>query len=116
MQLDKLKTAAGLDLKLSRSNLQPQHIRVPADSAQPQESLAFWGDFFAAILPASVPQFFLASLDAAWLDIIVGPLTAKQLVCIRSGKQSVPLATDIPFNIPPAERERAEKLWAAFLG
>lgn len=108
--------AAEIDLKLSRSKVQPQHLRVPSDPAQPLESIVFWQNFMKAFLPESVPQFFLASLDAPWLDIIAGPLTPRHLACIRSGGKTMPIATEIPFYIPTTARENAQKLWAAYIG
>ena len=108
--------SADIALSLTPDKLQPQHLRVPADLKQPLASIVFWQDFLAAFIGDTTPQFFLASLDSPWLDIIVGPLTPKHLACIRSGGQTVPVATDIPFNIVPADREKAGKCWAAFLG
>jgi hypothetical protein len=107
--------AGQIDLQLSKSKLQPQHLRVPAVSKHPLASIIFWRAFCQPFLPAGVPQFYLVSLKAPWLDLIVGPLTPKHLACIRCGGKSVPPASDIPFNISPPDRERAKALWTAFL-
>ena len=107
--------AAAIDLKLSDSKVQPQHIRVPSDQTQPLASILFWQSYFQTLLPDSVPQFYLAAVDAPWLDLIAGPLTARHLPCIRSGKKSMPPADSIPFELSDADREAARKKWAAFL-
>jgi hypothetical protein len=107
--------SAAIDLKLAQSKIQPQHIRFPADAQRPFASILFWQSFFQKTLPDTVPQFYLVSLDAPWLDLIVGPLTARHLACIRGGEKSFPPANSIPFNITDADQEAARKRWAAFL-
>ncbi len=106
---------AAIDLKLTQSKIQAQHIRVPADAQRPLASLLFWQTYFEKVLPDTVPQFYLVSLDAPWLDLIAGPLTARHLACIRGGEKSFPPANSIPFNIADADQETARKKWAAFL-
>jgi hypothetical protein len=106
---------AVIDLKLSQSKLQPQHIRVPSDPKEPSSSLAFWQAYFQTLLPDTVPQFYLCSLDAPWLDLIAGPLTSRHLSCIKGGEKSVPPADAIPFNISDADREGSRGRWAAFV-
>jgi hypothetical protein len=106
---------AAIDMKLGQSKMQPQHIRVPSDPNRPVESIQFWQSYFQSILPDAVPQFYLAALDAPWLDLIAGPLTARHLPCIRSGAKSVPPAHTIPFELSDADRETARKRWATFL-
>jgi hypothetical protein len=109
-------SGAEIGLQLSRYKLQPQHIRVPADSTQPFASLMFWRKFFQAFLPSSVPQFYLAALERNWIDFIAGPLTTKHLTCLRTGGKSMPLANEIPFNLSASDHETARKCWTTFLG
>jgi hypothetical protein len=106
---------AAIDLKLSDSKMQPQHIRVPSNKEKPLASILFWQSYFQTLLPDSVPQFYLAALDAPWLDLIAGPLTPRHLPCIRSGGKAMPPANSIPFELSEADRETARKKWAAFL-
>ena len=107
---------ARLNLKLGQFKGQPQQIRLPADPAQPLASQRFWREFFNSNIPAGAPQLYLAPASSPWLDIIVGLPTARQLFCLRAGDKALPLANDIPFNLPDAAKAAAAERWQRFLG
>ena len=107
---------AGINLKLGQFKGQPQHIRLPAVVGSPFASHRFWQQFLAQDIPAGAPQLYLAPTGFPWLDVIVGLPTAKELFCLRAGVKAMPLASDIPFNLPDAARESAAVKWRKFLG
>jgi len=106
---------AKINLKLGQFKGHPQHIRVPADPAQPLASQRFWREFLAADIPAGAPQLYLAPAGSPWLDVIVGLPTAKQLFCLRAGEKAMPPAQLIPFNLTDAARNDALSRWQKFL-
>ena len=105
----------GINLKLGQFKGQPQHIRLPALTGNPFASHRFWQPFLSQDIPPGAPQLYLAPTGFPWIDVIVGLPTAKQLFCLRAGEKAVPPASDIPFNLPAAERESAAMRWQKFL-
>ena len=105
-----------INLKLGQFKGQTQHIRLPADPAQPLASQRFWREFIADNIPAGAPQLYIAPASSPWLDIIVGLPTARQLFCLRAGDKALPLANHIPFNLPDAAKTAAAARWQRFLG
>ncbi len=108
-------SSAKINLKLGQLTAPPQHIRVPADAADPLATLQFWRGFLSATIPASAPQLYLAPAGSPWLDVIVGFPTAKHLVCLRAGPNAVPLASEIPYDLSAESRSKAVKCWQDFL-
>jgi hypothetical protein len=104
-----------INLKLGQFKSQAQHIRLPADPAQPLASWQFWRAFIAGNIPAGAPQLCIAPASSPWLDIIVGLPTARQLFCLRAGEKALPPAHHIPFNLPDAARTAASARWQSFL-
>ncbi|MEO6787887.1 MAG: hypothetical protein ABI318_17320 [Chthoniobacteraceae bacterium] len=105
---------ARINLKLGQFKGQPQHIRLPADPAQPLASQLFWREFTADRIPAGAPQFYAAAAAAPWLDIIVGLPTARHLFCLRAGEKALPAAHQIPFNLPDVAKASAAARWQRF--
>lgn len=105
-----------INLKLGQFKGQAQHIRLPADPAQPIASHRFWRDFFATSIPAGAPQLFIFPASSPWLDLIVGLPTARHLFCLRAGEKALPLANHIPFNLPDSAKASAAARWRSFLG
>ena len=104
-----------INLKLGQYKGQTQHIRLPADPAQPLASQRFWRDFIAGNIPAGAPQLSIVPASSPWLDIIVGLPTARQLFCLRAGEKALPPANQIPFNLPDAAKAAASARWQRFL-
>ena len=104
-----------INLKLGQQAGQPQHIRVPAQAADPLATLQFWRAFLSATIPSGTPQLYLAPAGSPWLDVIVGLPTAKHLVCLRAGPNAVPLASEIPYDLTAESRSKAVKCWQDFL-
>ncbi len=106
---------SAINLRLAESNIQPQHVRLPAVVGDPDASFQFWRDFIAVLLPASVPQLFLVPLDAPWVDIIIGQPSPKLLACLKIGSKQLPLNSEIPYTIDGERKASAEAMWRAFL-
>lgn len=80
-------------------DLRPRHLRVPpcADSAGAVGTL--WLDFLAKQFDPSAPVAVLIPLGSPWVDLVIGePLTA-QFFCIRANQKSIPLTSEIPYNL-----------------
>ncbi len=104
-----------INLKLGQYKGQTQHIRLPADPAQPLVSQRFWREFIAGNIPAGAPQLYIAPASSPWMDIIVGLPTARQLFCLRAGEKALPPANQIPFNLTDAAKAAAAVRWQRFL-
>ena len=104
-----------INLKLGQFKGQAQHIRLPADAAQPLASQRFWREFIGTLIPSGAPQLYIAPATSPWLDIIVGLPTARQLFCLRAGDKALPPAHHIPFNLPDAAKAAATARWRSFL-
>lgn len=104
-----------INLKLGQFKGPAQHIRLPADPAQPLASQRFWREFIAEYVPAGAPQLYVAPAGSPWLDIIVGLPTARQLFCLRAGEKTLPPAHHIPFNLPDTAKAASAARWQRFL-
>ena len=104
-----------INLKLGQYKGQTQHVRLPADPAQPLASQRFWRDFIAGNIPAGAPQLSIVPASSPWLDVIVGLPTARQLFCLRAGEKALPPAHQIPFNLADAAKAAAAARWQRFL-
>lgn len=106
---------ARINLKLETILSLPQHIRVPAVPDKPFASQHFWQQFLSDVIPVGAPQLYIAPVAFPWLDIIVGPLTAKHLFCLRADEKAMPLASQIPFTLTDEFRSQAASRWQSFL-
>ena len=104
-----------LSLRLGQSKLLTQQLRVPADPGDTVGSLLFWRTVLREFIDPAVPQFFTAPLGQGWVDLIAGPLSLRQLVCLRASPVTLPLTSEVPFNLPEEAKVRALAL-AATLG
>ena len=104
-----------INLKLGQYKGQTQHIRLPADPAQPLASQRFWREFIAGNIPAGAPQLYIVPASSPWMDIIVGLPTPRQLFCLRAGDKALPLANHIPFNLADTAKAAAAARWQRFL-
>jgi hypothetical protein len=101
-----------LNLKLHQVRTLPQHLRVPGDAGDPVGALRFWRKLLAGLIDDSVPLFILAPIEERWIDLIAGPLTAQQLVCIRMTPKLAPLSSDVPYTLNDKAAIRAGELFS----
>jgi hypothetical protein len=76
------------------------HLRAPAER-EAVPALTGWAALLDARLRAGVPWMLLKPVDSPYIDAIVGEATADQFLCIRSGPRRMPLASDVPYELPP---------------
>lgn len=78
-------------------------VRLPQiPGAKPAESLHAWLAFFESQLDATVPILGLLPADGNWLDIVVGEPAPADFFVLRALPTSVPLVTDIPYQLDAA--------------
>jgi hypothetical protein len=80
-------------------DLRPQQLRIPACDPAPDRAVALWLDLFGVELDPSAPVMLIVPIGSPWLDVIVGEPSAAQLFCIRATRQTLPLTTEIPYNL-----------------
>lgn len=97
-------------IKADDASLRPQHIRVPIAPQSALDSLLFWNRLLDTALDPAAPRLFLAPDGEAWLDMIVGEPTDHEFFCLRAAPKALPLASEVPYNLEPAFRERTQKL------
>lgn len=86
------------------------HLRVPVWNAEAAALFLGWLGVMRAeldrrvsvlaILPARGPGPD-GRAPAGWMDLIVGEPTAAQLFCVRAHPRTLPLTTEIPYNLEP---------------
>lgn len=57
---------------------------------------------------AGIPDGMLAieAIDAGWVDLLIGRVTASELFCLRASQASIPLTSDVPFTIDSSFSDR----------
>ncbi len=90
-------------------DLRPQHIRVPACAETPGAVMALWAQFLLCHFDPGAAMAIIVPVGRDWADLIVGELDGTQSFCIRASPKSVPLATEIPYNLDPAFVARCDQ-------
>ena len=91
----------------------PGHVRIPPCGATTEQSLLLWIGFLRRLVDPAVPVLALVPLDQPWIDLVAGPMTPAALYCILASRKSIPLATDIPYNLDEPFLTRARAMIAA---
>ena len=84
-------------------------VRLPR--AEPESSMAIrlWGGLLSPALRSRVVLTVYAPEGAGWVDAVTGT-KAESLACLRSTPERVPLASEIPYTIDEAFRERVSSV------
>ena len=85
------------------------HVRVPRCADNPIEALMLWSDFLRGRFLGRIPLWVICPLDGNWADLLVGPPTERELLCMRVPPGELPLPTDIPYSIDAEFGERVEE-------
>jgi hypothetical protein len=93
-----------------------RHLRLPLASDSRTEGLLLWGAFFRCAVPDAVPLLLISRAGVTWMDGIIGEPASDDLFCLQASTQAMPLATEIPYELPPELRPRYRDLEAKFLG
>jgi len=88
----------------------PQQMRVPACSQSSEWSLLFWAALMRKGLSDQVPLILFRPFESDWVDILVGIPQAQQFACLLSGRDAIPLVTDIPYSLGEDSRDKCAQL------
>jgi formylglycine-generating enzyme required for sulfatase activity len=99
-----------------KSEVRPQQLRLPACALSPSHTLLLWSKFLQAHVDSAVPLLYALPLDETWVDITAGEPTPHEVFPWRASSKAVPLASEVPYNLEPAFREKARAQVAAFAG
>ncbi len=99
-----------------------QHWRVPLGCETDGGALLLWFEFLGKALPANVPLLLITRAKSGWVEVVLGEPHTDDLFCLQASLQSLPLATQIPYEQhwePDTEariKSRLADLQARFLG
>lgn len=85
------------------------HIRVPACTDSPSDSILLWSSFLFGEIDTSNSVLLLLPRGEPWLDIILGAPTRERLHCIRASLEAIPPTTDIPYTLDSDFIDRAKR-------
>ena len=103
-----------IGMRMLEANALGQHLRLPTVAGQEAGAALFWRDFLWQWLKAPAPLFIAAPLGEPWMDVIVGMPGPKQLFCLRAAPGALPLAQEVPYNLPGGFKERSAGAFAEF--
>ena len=88
----------------------PQQIRVPSVPDQTLDSALFWLRFFVAYCEPAASILITAPAGEAWLDVTLGEPGEHEFFSLRATPKSLPLASEVPYNLDDAFRKNARAL------
>ncbi|MSU57591.1 MAG: hypothetical protein EXS35_05330 [Pedosphaera sp.] len=97
------------------ADLNARHLRVPLAGDSRAGQLVVWAEFLQAAVPAGVPILLLSREGVDWLDVVVGEPAKGDFFCLQASPAALPLATEIPYEMPPEAKPRLVELEARFL-
>jgi hypothetical protein len=92
-------TSGVFSARARSGSIRAQQIRVPLAGESADEAFLFWTRFFLAKIDASVPLLMMMPLEGAWLDVTAGDPESHEFFCLRASPKSVPLVSEIPYNL-----------------
>lgn len=107
------KSASGkISLKMLESDVPAQQYRLPMDTQDSIDGIAFWQKVATDFTRPKLPLLFLHPTGYHWVDLIIGTPTPRQLFCIRANEAGLPPASTVPYELDAAFRQEA----AEFIG
>src|SRR5829696_6083612 len=101
-------------LKADLGSLRSQQVRVPACGPSPAHTLLLWSRFFQTQVDPAVPLLYTLALEEKWVDVTAGELTPPEAFALRASPKAIPLASEVPYNLEPAFRDKARAQLAGF--
>jgi hypothetical protein len=92
---------------------QSQHWRVPLGCQTEGGALLLWFEFLGKAVPAAAPLLLLTRAGSGWVEVIAGEPHTDDFFCLQASGQSLPLATEIPYE-QHWEPETAARVKARF--
>jgi len=115
MQSQMAQFAIGkFSLKGDSTGIRPQQLRVPPCANSAHHSIVLWTRFFQSQLDPAVPVLLTLPIEERWLDATFGEPTPHEFFCLRASPKSVPLVSEVPYNLDPDFRKNATTLLASF--
>ncbi len=100
--------------KTDTSGARPQQIRLPKAADTVHQTVLLWTRFFQLHIDAGTPLLFTIPMAEDWVDATMGEPGSQEMFCLRASPKSVPLASEIPFNLDGSFREKSGRFAAAF--
>ena len=86
-------------------------IRVPAGDALPPQAARRWLTLLETLVHAEIPVLLVIPLKGDWMDIILGSeVTVLDVFAMRTRPASIPLTTDIPYNLDADFVRQAQRM------
>jgi formylglycine-generating enzyme required for sulfatase activity len=98
--------------KADASTIRPQQIRVPRAADSIPKSILQWCNFFLTQVDPQTPLLLTLPLEEQWVDVTAGEPTSQEVFCLRASPKSMPLASEVPYNLSEDFRERVRGLLA----
>jgi formylglycine-generating enzyme required for sulfatase activity len=93
--------------------IRPQQLRVPRAADSISKAILQWCNFFLTQVDPQAPLLFTVPLEEAWLDVTAGQPTSQEVFCLRASPKSMPMASEVPYNLTPEFREQVRGVLAA---
>ena len=85
-------------------------MRVPRCADSASEAFVAWATFLRQMLADGVPMWVICPIDADWVDLLLGPVTASHFFCLRVPLAELPLTTEVPYSVEDEFAERTRRL------
>src|SRR5437763_16825460 len=85
--------------KADLAGLRPQQLRVPTCSSSAAQAILLWSRFFQTQIDPSVPFLLTLPIEEPWLDVTLGEPTPHELFSLRASPKTVPLVSEVPYNL-----------------
>jgi hypothetical protein len=97
------------------TELRPQQIRLPRGVDSVAQSILLWDRILQMTLVPNIPALLMASVEQPWLDATIGEPGKHEFFALRATDKNIPPASDIPYNLDDAVKQRTEQIAAALL-
>ncbi len=77
--------------------------------------LVIWAEFLRCSIPAETPIFLLQKSGANWVDAVIGEASGEEFFCLQASPQALPLATEVPYDLPAGLKRNFELIQEKFL-
>ncbi len=101
-------------LQEDMSDCRAQQARVPMGVESPAEAIPLWARFLAGHVDPLVPLLFVWPANGNWVDITFGEPSTQEYFCLRASRTTIPLTTEIPYDLDQKFRELATHLLTDF--
>jgi hypothetical protein len=108
-------SANGRGVGAAKADSHSRHLRLPLAADSQTEALLLWSAFFRCAIPDAVPLLLIIRAGVNSMDVIIGEPASDDFFCLQASNKAMPLATEIPYELPPDLRPRYQALEAEFL-